>query len=74
MCKTFVKLWKELRKSVWENGEKFSPFLLNCSVYVSMLCILFGFHIIFQKIINMFYTYIVFGFNLLGWRFYTVST
>ena len=74
MCKTSFKSWKTLRKSVWENSEKFSPFLLLCSVCGLALLIMFGFHIIFHGFYNMFYTRNLFGFNLFRWRFYTVST
>ena len=74
MCKTYKNTWKSLRKSVWENGEKFSPFLLCCSVYDLMLWNVFGFHIIFHSKINTFYTWSLFGFNLFGRWFYTVST
>ena len=74
MCKTFRKTWKSLRKSVWENGEKFSSFLLHCSVYYLVVWNMFGFHIIFHGKINTFYTWKVFGFNLLGGWFCTVST
>ena len=74
MCKSPENKWKSLRKSVWENGEKFSSFLRYCSVYVNTLWNVFGFHTIFHENINMFYTRVVFGFNLLYGRFYTVST
>lgn len=74
MCKTLRKTWKRLRKVMWENCEKFSPFLLKCSVCDLIVCIMFGFHKIFHKIINMFYTLRLFGFNLFYWRFCTVST
>ena len=65
MCKTQQKMWKNLRKNVWENGEKFSPFLLFCSVCDFTVCKAFGFHIIIRNKINMFYTWMLFGFNLL---------
>lgn len=74
MCKSPKKEWKSLGKSVWENGVKFSLFLLKRSVYDLILWIMFGFHKIFHNKINMFYTWKVFGFNLFYWRFYTVST
>ena len=74
MCKSQKKSWKTLRKSVWENGEKFSSFLRKRSVYAITLWNVFGFHKIILNKINMFYTYKVFGYNLLYGRFYTVST
>ena len=74
MCKSQKNPWKTLRKSVWENGEKFSSFLLYCSVYVMVVWNMFGFHKIILNKINMFCTYFLFGFNLLYGRFYTVST
>lgn len=74
MCKTFTNWWINLRKNVWENGEKFSLFLLNCSVYDLIVCIVFGFHKIFHTNFNTFYTSFLFGFNLFTGRFYTVST
>lgn len=62
MCKN---LRKTLRETMWENGGKFSSFLLICTVYDVTLWNMFGFHKIVHIIFNTFYTKHLFGYNLL---------